>query len=55
LTIELDSFRSREFSFVDPIHELLWALLFVSYFHDFEVEKCPFGILYSFAKGFSVL
>jgi len=55
LIIELDSFRSKEFLFVDPIHEPLWALLFVSYFHDFEVEKCPFDILYSFAEGFPVL
>jgi len=54
LTIELDSFRSSEFSFVDPIHELPWFSLFVGYFHDFKVKKCPFAILYSFAEGFLV-
>jgi len=55
LTVELDSFRSREFLFVDPIYELLWSLFFVGYFHDFEVKKYPFGILYSFVEGFPVL
>jgi len=54
LIIELDSFRSGEFSFIDPIYELPWPSFFVSYFYNFEVEKQSFGILYSFAEGLPI-
>ena len=42
ITIILNGLDCREFSLLDPIYELLWTILFVGNFIDFNIKKVIF-------------
>jgi len=44
--IVFDGFSSGKFVFVNPNHQLPWAMTLACYFLDLSVEECPFGVLY---------
>jgi len=39
LIIILDGFNSRQFAFIDPVHELPKSSFFVSDFLNFDIEE----------------
>jgi len=41
----LNSFDSRELAFLDPIHEISWATVFVSNFFNFVIKERPLSFL----------
>ena len=47
ISIVFDGFSSGKFVFVNPIHQLLWAITLACHFLDLGVKECPFGILYN--------
>jgi len=42
MTVILNGLNCREFSLLDPIHELLWTILLVGNFIDFSIKKVIF-------------
>jgi len=46
ISIIFDGFSSGKFAFVNPIHQLSWAMTLACHFSDLSVEECSFGILY---------
>ena len=46
ISIVFDGFSSGKFVFVNPIHQLPWAMTLTCHFSDLSVEECSFGILY---------
>jgi len=47
ISIVFDGFSSGKFAFVNPIHQLPWAMTLACHFSDLSDEECPFGILYN--------
>ena len=53
ISIVFDSFSSRKFAFVNPIHQLPWATTLACHFSDLSVKECPFGVLYDSSEFLS--
>jgi len=53
--IILNSFSSRELSFLDPVHELPWIISLVGDFIDLIIKELSFCFLDSFSEFLPII
>jgi len=55
LAFIFDGFSSREFAFVNPIHQLPWAMALICYFSNLRVEEGSFSVFHDFLESFPIV